>query len=55
MKIERLDHHGIVAGVIDDLGLVPLFDELLGHDEQSEISDGEAIKGMIIRRSTFYL
>jgi len=26
LKIKRLDHHGIVAGVIDDLKLVELID-----------------------------
>jgi hypothetical protein len=26
MKIKRLDHHGIVAGVIDDLNMVSLLD-----------------------------
>jgi hypothetical protein len=28
IKIKRLDHHGIVAGVIDDLNIVPLLDNL---------------------------
>ena len=48
MQIERLDHHGIVAGVIDDLGIVDMLDEMLGTDEQEEISMGDAVKGMII-------
>ena len=48
MQVERLDHHGVVAGVIDDLGIVEMIDEMLGTDEQEEISMGEAVKGMII-------
>lgn len=48
MKIKRLDHHGIVAGVIEDLKIVPLLDRYLPQDEQQEITPGEAVKGMIM-------
>jgi len=47
-KIKRLDHHGIVSGVMDDLGLVDLIDEHLPQDVKQEITPGEAIKGMIM-------
>ena len=47
-KIKRLDHHGIVAGVIDDLKIVPLLDQYLPQDKKQEITPGEAIKGMIM-------
>lgn len=46
LKIKRLDHHGIVAGVIDDLKLVELIEQHLPQDEKQEITPGEAIKGM---------
>ena len=45
---KRLDHHGIVAGVIKDLGLIPLIDETLGSSGCEEISEGEAVAAMII-------
>jgi hypothetical protein len=48
MKIKRLDHHGIVAGVIDDLNMVSLLDKHLPQDDKQEITPGEAIKGMIM-------
>lgn len=48
MQIERLDHHGVVAGMIDDLGISEIIDESLGIDEQEEISMGDAVKGMIL-------
>jgi transposase len=48
LKIKRLDHHGIVSGVIDDLGIVDLIDEQINQDEQQEITTGEAVKGMIM-------
>uniref|UniRef100_UPI0003B77EE1 DUF4277 domain-containing protein n=1 Tax=Psychromonas hadalis TaxID=211669 RepID=UPI0003B77EE1 len=47
-KIKRLDHHGIVAGIIDDLQIVPLLDKYLPQDEKQEITPGEAVKGMIM-------
>ncbi|MCP4325778.1 MAG: IS1634 family transposase [Alteromonadales bacterium] len=47
-KIKRLDHHGIVAGIIDDLQIVPLLDKHLPQDDKQEITPGEAVKGMIM-------
>ena len=46
--IKRLDHHGMVAGVIDDLNMVSLLDKHLPQDDKQEITPGEAIKGMIM-------
>ena len=48
LKIKRLDHHDIVAGVIEDLKIVPLLDQYLPQDEKQEITPGEAVKGMIM-------
>ena len=47
-RIERLDHLGIVAGIIDDLGIVNTIDARIGRSEREEISTGEAVKAMII-------
>ena len=50
MEIKRLDHLGIVAGVIKDLGLIEAIDQRLQRDEndQEKITPGEAIAGMIL-------
>tara|TARA_B100000749_G_scaffold275934_1_gene262362 strand:+ start:136 stop:1791 length:1656 start_codon:yes stop_codon:yes gene_type:complete len=50
MDIKRLDHLGIIAGVIKDLGLIEALDNRLKKDtyNQEHISPGEAIAGMII-------
>lgn len=45
---QRIDHLGIVSGVIQDLGLINLIDERIATDKREEISTGEAIAGMII-------
>ena len=50
MEIKRLDHLGIVAGVIKDLRLIEAIDRRLTKDENNQemITSGEAIAGMII-------
>jgi transposase len=48
VRVERLDHLGLMASVINDLGLVSLIDARLKPDDQEEITPGEAIKGMIL-------
>ena len=46
--VKRVDHLGIVAGVIKDLGIVELIDECIPEHPKEEISTGEAVAGMII-------
>ncbi len=45
---ERLDHLGIVAGVIKDLKIVELIDARLGTYEDEHLTAGETVAGMII-------
>lgn len=47
-SIERLDHLGIVAGVIKDLRIAELIDERLGNYKSETLSAGEIVAGMII-------
>ncbi len=47
-QTERLDHHGIVAGIIDELKIVDIIDEHIDADDQEEVTTGEAVKAMII-------
>lgn len=46
--VTRLDHLGIVAGLIKELGIIELVDERLTSDVREEISTGEAVAAMII-------
>src|SRR5215467_7427345 len=48
IRVERLDHLGLIASVINDLGLVSLIDARLKPDDQEAITPGEAVKGMIL-------
>jgi transposase len=48
VSVGRMDHLGVVAGIIKDLGLVELIDQCLGTDRREEVSNGECIAAMII-------
>ena len=48
IRVERLDHLGLIASVINDLELVSLIDARLKPDDQEAITPGEAVKGMIL-------
>jgi transposase len=48
VKVERLDHHGVVASVINDLRIAEIIDERIQPDDQEEVSTGEAVKAMIL-------
>jgi transposase len=48
VSVERLDHLGVVASVIKDLGLIEMIDARLGRHDQEEITVGEAVAGMIL-------
>ena len=48
VRVERLDHLGVIASVIKDLGLIDMIDTRLVPDEQETITPGEAVAGMIL-------
>ena len=48
LRVERLDHFGLIASVIKDLHLIEIIDARLVPDAQEEITPGEAIAGMIL-------
>ena len=48
MKVENLDHLGLVAGLIDEIGIVPKINELVGEQPGEIVSPGLVVKAMII-------
>jgi len=46
MKVENLDHLGIVAGLIDEIGIVELLNERLGTDPREKVSIGIVVKAL---------
>ncbi|HIK56294.1 MAG TPA: IS1634 family transposase [Synechococcales cyanobacterium M55_K2018_004] len=53
MQIENLDHLGLIAGVIDEIGLVELTNEELGTHKLQQISPGQVVKAMILNALGF--
>src|SRR3984893_15132917 len=48
VSVERLDHLGVVASVIKDLGIIEMIDARVPPHDQEEITTGEAIAGMVV-------
>ena len=48
LRVERLDHFGLLASVIKDLRLIERIDACLVPDDQEEITPGQAVAGMIL-------
>lgn len=53
MQIENLDHLGLVAGLIDELGLVELIDERIAPHCLEHVSAGQVVKAMILNALGF--
>ena len=48
VTVDRLDHLGIIAGVIKDVGIIEMIDAHIVPDDQEDITTGEAVAGMIL-------
>lgn len=48
-----IDHLGIVAGIIDEIGIVEEIDALLGNHKQEVLSSGLSVKAMILNALGF--
>jgi transposase len=48
VRVERLDHLGVIASVSNDLGLMDMINARLVPDDQEVITPGEAVAGMIL-------
>jgi transposase len=53
ITIENLDHLGIIAGIIDEIGLVEKVNELLGEDRREKVSCGLVVKAIILNAMGF--
>lgn len=48
LQVQDIDHLGIVAGIVDEIGLVEQVNELLGTHPQEVVSLGQVLKAMIL-------
>ena len=48
IKVQDIEHLGIVAGIIDQMSLVEQINQLLGTHPQEIIRAAQVVKGMIL-------
>ncbi|MBZ8182866.1 IS1634 family transposase, partial [Oscillatoria salina] len=48
IEVSNLDHLGLVAGIIDEIGIVSQINELIPSHKTEKISAGQVVKGMIL-------
>jgi transposase len=48
IDVQDLDHLGIIAGIVDEIGIVEIIDKEIGTDEREKVSAGKVVKAMII-------
>jgi transposase len=48
IRVQDLDHCGLIAGICDAMGLVEQLDRLLGTHPQEIVTPGQAVKAMIL-------
>lgn len=48
IDVQDIDHLGIIAGIVDDIGIVEIIDQELGTHPQEKVSAGQVVKAMIL-------
>ena len=48
IQVQNLDHLGLVAGIIDEIGVVEQINQLVGQQPGEIVSPGHAVKAMIL-------
>ena len=48
ISIQTINHLGLVAGIIDDIGLEKIINEVVGSDPREFITSGQVVKGIIL-------
>ena len=49
ITLENLDHKGLIAGLIDEIGIVQKINELVGEQPGEILCPGLVVKAMIIK------
>ncbi|MBD2452012.1 IS1634 family transposase [Nostoc sp. FACHB-152] len=48
LELKKIDHLGIVAGIVDSIGMVEIINNLLGLEPGEKVSAGQVVKAMIL-------
>ncbi len=53
IEVQNLNHLGIIAGIIDEIGIVDIINEQLGIKAQERLNSGLIVKGIILNAMGF--
>ena len=53
IDVQDIDHLGIIAGIVDEIGIVEIVNELLGTHEQENVNAGQVVKALILNGMGF--
>jgi transposase len=48
LEFKKIDHLGIVAGIVDSIGIVEIINNLLSLEPEEKVSAGQVVKAMIL-------
>jgi hypothetical protein len=48
MKVTNLEHLGIVAGIIDEIGIEEEINRIIGRSSREKVSAGVIVKAMLL-------
>ncbi len=53
IEVQNLNHLGIIAGIIDEIGIVEIINEQLGIKPQEKLNSGIIVKSIILNAMGF--
>ncbi|WP_103669872.1 DUF4277 domain-containing protein [Pseudanabaena sp. BC1403] len=53
IDLQNIDHLGIIAGIVDNIGILEIIDRELGSHPQEKVSAGQVVKAMILNWMRF--
>ena len=48
IQIQTINHLGLIAGIIDDIGIEQIINEIVGFDNRELVSAGQVVKAIIL-------
>lgn len=48
IEVKTINHLGLIAGIIDDMGLEEIINEVVGFDSREIVTAGQVVKGIIL-------
>jgi transposase len=48
IEVKTINHLGLIAGIIDDMGLEEIINEVVGFDSREIVTAGQIVKAIIL-------